>query len=264
MRGAALCLMLCVLSSAHHRVSGFDVALRRPTLNPDGTVSVSCEHNSGDALAQYDTKLMSEGQIKCQDKMAGCRTEKEGYQKVTFTLWALQARDADRLYLCKVTRMSEQSFPPITSKDSKETTLFQDCRIPFPPPRASNSSTPPPTYAPPSTAPVSVAGSSGPLSSPVDPLLWVLAAACGLLALYALTITLLLIRLKVSRQEVLYDTLTYVPVQHLQTRPQGQVVRGVRDPSEEYMDMREVQNKSRMPRDLNYNSQHAFTNGIAA
>ncbi|KAL2080921.1 hypothetical protein ACEWY4_022774 [Coilia grayii] len=253
MREAALCVILAVLSSQHHtRASVFNVWMHMPTLNPDGTVSVTCLHDSS-AQVEYDGKLKSGGDIVCEDKKPGCRMVWEGLQNVTYTLWNLQASDEARLYRCQFSRMSL----PIATVEGKPSRLFQACRIPFPPPRATNSSSSP-TYAP-----ATVPAQAAPEPPSTDPLVWVLTVVSALLALYAFIATILLLKLKASRKEVLYDTLLYAPVQHIQPRPQGQMGRGMREASEEYMDMREVQQKTWPLRDVNHNSQ-ATANGIAA
>ncbi|XP_031437535.1 uncharacterized protein si:ch211-67e16.3 [Clupea harengus] len=255
MRGATLCLVLGVLNAlAHTEAAKFTVS--KPymhTLNLNGSVSVTCHHDIPDAQ-EVDAKLWNEHDIVCEDGKEGCAMKWEGLTKVTYTLWNLQASDEDKLFRCQFSRTEPI---PIIQSHGNATNLFPGCKIPFPPPR----------MATPTSISSSPTSSPAPRDShpPTDPLVWFLIGAAVLLCLYSFIVTILFHKLKVSRTEVLYDTLTYLPNQHQQARTQGQARagRGPREVSEEYMDMREVQQKAWSTQDMNHNSQ-AIPNGFVA
>ncbi|XP_041922976.1 uncharacterized protein si:ch211-67e16.3 [Alosa sapidissima] len=240
MREASLCLVL-VLCSAPGYNSEFTVS--EPymhTLHRNGSVSVTCHHNNS-AAKEMDAKLLCGGGIMCEEKKHGCSMWSVSQLNVTFNLWNLQAGDEEQLCWCMFSRTDPL---PVIQVEGSKTKLFPGSKIPFPPPRNT-------TCAPLSTSAPDPSDST----PPTDPLVWVLAGAVALLCLYSFVVTILFLKLKVSRKEVLYDTLTYIPVQ-------GRAVRGPRDVNEEYMDMREVQTKTWPTRDLNHNSQATPPNGF--
>ncbi|XP_062389508.1 uncharacterized protein LOC134077884 [Sardina pilchardus] len=239
MREAPLWLVL-VLCTAPGYNNAFTVSeLSMHTLHRNGSVSVTCRHDDSTA-EEMDAKLRCGSKIvMCEEKKANCSLTWVDQVSVTFTLWDLQAGAEERLCWCEFGRTEPL---PVILVEGTKTKLFPGSRIPFPPPRD--------TICP-------TLSTSGPDRSdsraPTDPLVWVLAGAAALLCLYSFVVTILFLKLKVSRKEVLYDTLTYIPVQA--RGPRGPV-RGPREVNEEYMDMREVQPKT-WPRDLNHNSQHS-------
>lgn len=249
MKGGTLYLILVILSSSDTTpAADFTVSeTYAHTLHRNGSVSVTCHHDNMKAK-RMDAKLKSGEVTVCEQEWKNCSVVWAG-RNATFTLWNLKAGDEHKLYNCELSQINP--FPVLTRK-GVPTKLFPGSKIPFPPPRDTDCALAP-TPAPTSYLP----RENTDYQLFMDPLLWVLAAVAACFCLYSFIITILFLKLKVSRKEALYDTLRYVPVQQHQGQSHMQVwsVRGPREVNEEYMDMREVQPKAWPRRDLNHNSQ---------
>lgn len=208
------------------------------TLNEDGSVTVTCEHDEHKDW-EWDAKLkMKEDEVACEVSPktitnSKCYWEREGNNKFKFTLRKLDARHKEQLFFCEISRVKPI---PIKPKRGKETKLFQGSNIPFPPP-GRTCSCPIPTSGP---------KSSPPPDSPRNTYTLLICAMIGvvvLLSLYSAFITGVYMRLRVTKVES-SDTPTYVPMKRKVKQHDAD--------NTEYVDMREVQKQGHI-RDINYN-----------
>ncbi|KAI7809012.1 uncharacterized protein si:ch211-67e16.3 [Triplophysa rosa] len=208
------------------------------TLNEDGSVNVTCEHDEHKDW-EWDAKLkMKGGEVVCevspQNSMnSKCTWLREGENKFKFTLKNLEARHKDELFFCEISKVRPI---PIKSIKGKETKLFQGSNIPFPPP-GRTCSCPTPTSGLKSCPPPNSPGNKYELLLCVM-LIWVV-----LLLLYSAIITGVYIRLRVTKVES-SDIPTYMPMKRKVKRHDAD--------NTEYEDMRKVQKQGHI-RDSNYN-----------
>ncbi|XP_045560882.1 uncharacterized protein si:ch211-67e16.3 isoform X1 [Salmo salar] len=209
------------------------------TLNPDGTVSITCSHTNPDGLFVIDARLNrlnnSDVTMVCQvnnSQMADCTYMKVSRNQYKFTLHNLKADDISGLFQCEFSLSSAITMKPIKTVVGNPSTkllpgLAGDAPSPLPPLPAS------------------------PEAELIDQLKWIVIGLSVFLCFYSFTITFFYIRLRVLRSEELYDSLTYVPMQPNQTQP----TTGRGNINSTYMDMRKVPVGVRGSRSINHNSQ---------
>lgn len=96
------------------------------TLNEDGSVSVTCEHDEHKDW-EWDAKLKVKDNVVCEVSLKNntdskCDWEREGDNKFKFTLKELEAIHKDQLFFCEISRVNPI---PIKHVKGKETKLFQ-------------------------------------------------------------------------------------------------------------------------------------------
>ncbi|XP_066497429.1 uncharacterized protein si:ch211-67e16.3 [Hoplias malabaricus] len=207
-----------------------------------GSVSIICHHN-GMSNWTMGAKLLNGMDAYCEtgseSKRTGCKWSVEG-NHIKFTLENVTSEQNHR-YKCEVYRRNPL---PVLVEQGEIITLFPDlggCSCPTSP----TSSDKPNNECP------SALNLSGILT-------WALIGLLLLLCLYSLSVTAAYIRLRVTRSEEIFDTLTYVP---MQVKPKKKVKRHDGDKNAEYMDMRKVPPQTRPIRDMNHNS-HQIPSGF--
>ncbi|XP_035620936.1 uncharacterized protein si:ch211-67e16.3 isoform X2 [Oncorhynchus keta] len=207
------------------------------TLNPDGTVSITCSYIDTDELFVIDARLNrlnnADVTMVCQvnnSHVADCTYMKVTWNQYKFTLHNLKAEDIGSLFQCEFSLSSAVTMEPIQTVTGKHATklLPGDARV----------------LVCPSPLPES------PEAEPIDQLKWIVIGLSVFLCFYSFTITFFYIRLRVLRSEELYDSLTYVPMQPNQTQP----TTGRGNINSTYMDMRKVPVGVRGSRSINHNS----------
>ncbi|XP_070979159.1 uncharacterized protein [Oncorhynchus clarkii lewisi] len=209
------------------------------TLNPDGTVSITCSHTDTDELFVIDARLNrlnnSDVTMVCQvnnSHMADCTYTKVTWNQYKFTLHNLKAEDICGLFQCEFSLSSVVTMKHIQTVKGKHSTKLL-----------------------PGLAGDVLVCPSPLLESPeaelIDQLKWIVIGVSVFLCFYSFTITFFYIRLRVFRSEELYDSLTYVPMQPNQTQP----TTGRGNINSTYMDMRKVPVGVRGSRSINHNSQ---------
>ncbi|XP_042162923.1 uncharacterized protein si:ch211-67e16.3 [Oncorhynchus tshawytscha] len=207
------------------------------TLNPDGTVSITCSYTDTDELFVIDARLNRLNNMVCQvnnSHMADCTYMKVTWNQYKFTLHNLKAEDIGGLFQCEFSLSSTVTMKPIKTVKGKHATKLL-------PGLAGDA----PVLVCPSPLPES------PEADLIDQLKWIVIGLSVLLCFYSFTITFFYIRLRVLRSEELYDSLTYVPMQPNQTQP----TTGRGNINSTYMDMRKVPVGVRGSRSINHNSQ---------
>ncbi|KAM9484396.1 uncharacterized protein ACWYII_005083 [Salvelinus alpinus] len=229
---------LTLLCSSH----GFQVMQPvKQTLNPDGTVSITCSHTDPVELFVIDARLNrlnnSHVTMVCQvnnSQLADCTYMKVTWNQYKFTLHNLKAEDISCLFQCEFSLTSALTMKPITTVMGNPSTKLL------------------PGLA--GDAPVPVCPSPLPESLEAElihRLKWIVIGLSVFLCFYSFTVTFFYIRLRVLRSEELYDSLTYVPMQPNQTQP----TTGRGNINSTYMDMRKVPVGVRGSRSINHNSQ---------
>nr|XP_046203620.1 uncharacterized protein si:ch211-67e16.3 [Oncorhynchus gorbuscha] len=215
------------------------------TLNPDGTVSITCSHIDTDQpitdeLLVIDARLNRLNNagvaMVCQvnnSHIADCTYMKVTWNQYKFTLHNLKAEDIGGLFQCEFSLSSAVTMKPIQTVTGKHATKLL-------PGLAGDA----PVLVCPSPLPES------PEAEPIDQLKWIVIGLSVFLCFYSFTITFFYSRLRVLRSEELYDSLTYVPMQPNQTQP----TTGRGNINSTYMDMRKVPVGVRGSRSINHNS----------
>ncbi|KAK6315496.1 uncharacterized protein si:ch211-67e16.3 [Coregonus clupeaformis] len=211
------------------------------TVNPDGTVSITCNHTDPKEDFVIDARLNrlknSDVSMVCQvnnTQVADCTSMKVTWNQYKFTLHNLKAEDISDLFQCEFSISSPIPMKPIRTVRGKTFTkllpgLAGDAAVPVCP----------------SPAPES------PEAELIVQLKWIVIGLSTFLCLYSFTITFFYIRLRVMRSEELYDSLTYVPMQPNQPQP----TRGRGNINSTYMDMRKVPVGVRASQSNHHNSQ---------
>ncbi|XP_056610084.1 uncharacterized protein si:ch211-67e16.3 [Triplophysa dalaica] len=208
------------------------------TLNEDGSVTVTCEHDEHKD-GEWDAKLKMNGkEVVCEVSLENnmnskCNWKREGNNTFKFTLKHLEARHKDKLFFCEISKVRPI---PILTRKGKETKLFQGSNIPFPPP-GRTCSCPTPTSGLKSCPPQISPGNTYEL------LIGVMIIGVVLLLLYSAIITGVYIRLRVTKVES-SDNPTYMPMKRKVKQQDAD--------NTEYEDMRKVQ-KQGHNRDINLN-----------
>ncbi|XP_064875741.1 uncharacterized protein si:ch211-67e16.3 isoform X2 [Oncorhynchus nerka] len=208
------------------------------TLNPNGTVSITCSHIDTGELFVIDARLnrLNDADVTmvCQvnnSHMADCTYMKVTWNQYKFTLHNLKAEDIGGLFQCEFSLSSTVTMKPIQTVTGKRATKLL-------PGLAGDA----PVLVCPSPLPESP---ESPEAEPIDQLKWIVIGLSVFLCFYSFTITFFYIRLRVLRSEELYDSLTYVPMQ----TGRGNI-------NSTYMDMRKVPVGVRGSRSINHNSRH--------
>ncbi|KAG5833976.1 hypothetical protein ANANG_G00281660 [Anguilla anguilla] len=198
-------------------------------INPDGSVTISCElHDSVETWVMQGS-LKWNGSTVClpsHEHSNECAWRNSSLPHYQFTLFKPQL-DSEVAYVCEFRRMIP---PPVQIKQGAGTKLVS---------------------AP--SQPCATAATVPQCPEP-GPLNWVLMGLAGFLLLCFLAVTCAYIRLKVQQEKEMDGSLTYVPMQPPQSHT-GNMRNGDPESNTTYMDMRKMQLPGRISRrDMNYNS----------
>ncbi|XP_073702426.1 uncharacterized protein [Garra rufa] len=213
-----------------------------PTVNDDGSVSVTCMF-TGEEGFQMEAKLKMNNDDICEvyaqsQKQDKCKWRNED-KKIIFTLMEPEGL-LKNIFSCEMSKIKPL---PVETIEGPKTKLFRGCNT---------------TLAPTKNICVFPTQTPNQDHTPVErPVLenkYIL-LICGLiitvvmLTLYSIILTAIYFRLR-DKQPESSDTLTYVPMQRNVNRCNLD--------NTEYVDMREVQKRGGSHRDMNHNSHLAF------